>query len=496
MRRPLLGLLLCLVLAEPAAAVGEAVPLVAAFHVHSTWSTGAVSLDELAAAAERAGVQAIILTENYLARFEYGLLPFRRILRRTEEVPSLTPGALPAYLAAVREAQARHPGILLVPGLEVLPHYRWSGSPWTGTLTLHNTQKNLLVVGLDLPALRGLPVAGNTEGVPIRWGPSAAAVVGAVLLATAGVYLAGSRRRRRIRLQRVTVVEARPRRLPGLALILLAVLLLLNNFPARGFPFDSYRDAGAGPYQALIRYAAGAGGLTFWSFPEARDLHVLTRGPFRATVRTDPYPEDLLTTDGYTGFGGVYEDTTTFTDPGGGWDRRLQEFALGRRSTPGWAVGEAGFHFEGQAGKSLGNVVTLLWVRERTVAGVIEALRAGRGVAVQGTAAYRLSLDRFEISAGGRAGGIGETLVVPPRAPVLVRTTVAASDGMAHPIEVVLIRSGDVVARKAGQTPLTLEYREEGLEGGADVYRIQARGETPHRILSNPIFVRRGGARA
>src|SRR3970282_853699 len=128
-------------------------------------------------------------------------------------------------------------------------------------------------------------------------------------------------------------------------------------------------------------------------------------------------------------------------------------------------------------------------------AGVIEALRAGRGVAVQGTAAYRLSLDRVEISAGGRAAGLGEPPVAPAGPPVLVRATVAASDGMAHPVEVLLIRSGEVVTRKAGQTPLTLEYREEGLEGGADVYRVQVRGETPHRLLSNPIFVRRGGAR-
>ncbi|MCI0370916.1 MAG: hypothetical protein L0214_05940 [candidate division NC10 bacterium] len=496
LRRPLIGFLLCLMLAEPAQAVEQAVPLTAAFHVHSTWSTGSDSLDELAAAAERAGIRAVILTENYLARVEYGLLPFRRVFRWSEGVPSLTPETLPVYLAAVREAQARHPGVLLVPGLEVLPHYHWSGSPWNGTLTLHDTQKNLLVVGLDLTALRGLPVAGSTEGVPIRWGLSAAALFGAVVLATAGVYLAGSRRRRRIRLQRVALVQVRRHGLPGLALILLGALLLLNNFPVRAFPFDLYRDAGLAPHRALIRYAAEVGGLTFWSFPEARDLHTLARGPFRITLRTDPYPEDLLATDGYTGFGGIYEDTTTFTFPGGGWDRRLQEFAVGRRSTPGWAVGEAGYHFEKQAGKSLVNVVTVLWVRERTVAGVTEALRAGRGVAVQGVAAYRLSLDRFEVLAGERSAGIGETLVASPGAPVLVRTTVAASDGKAHPVEVLLIRSGEVVARMAGPTPLTLEYREGERAGAAVVFRVEARGEVPHRLLSNPIFVRPGGAGA
>ncbi|MBI3003323.1 MAG: hypothetical protein HYY54_06875 [candidate division NC10 bacterium] len=460
MSKPLLGALLCLALAGPAGAAEEAVPLAAVLHVHSTWSTGSTALDELAAAAERAGVGALILTENYLARVEYGLFPFRQVLRWTEGVPSLTRETLPDYLAAVREAQGRHPGVLLVPGLEVVPHYHWSGLPWNGTLTLHNTQKNLLVVGLDLATMRALPVAGSAQGVPIRWGVSAAAVIGAVLCAGAGAYLVGNQKRRRIRLQWVSVVEARPRRLPGVVLILLGLLLLLNNFPARALPFDRYRDAGLAPHQGLIRYVAEGGGLSFWSFPEARDLHVLSRGPFRVTARTDPYPEDLLATDGYTGFGGVYEDTTTFTDPGGRWDRRLQEFALGRRRTPGWAVGESGFHFEGQAGKSLGGVLTLLWVRERSVAGVIEALRAGRAVGVQGTGAYRLGLERFEVSAGGRVAGIGEVLASPAGAAVEVRSAVAASDGKPHRVE---------------------------------VFRVQARGESPHQLLSNPIFVRQGG---
>lgn len=488
--RALLRACLCLTLARPAGAGEPAVPLAAVFHVHSTWSTGSASLDNLADAARRAGIEALILTENYLARFEYGLFPFRRVLRWTEGFPSLTPTTLPDYLAAIRQAQGRHPGVLLIPGLEVLPHYRWSGSPWTGTLTLHDTQKNLLVVGLEVATMRALPVTGSAQGVPIRWGVSVATLLGAVLSTSAGVYLVGSRKRRRVRLQWMSVVEARPRRLPGIALILLGLLFLFNNFPVRTVLYDPYHDAGLVPHQALIRYVGAGGGLTFWSFPEARDLHVLRRGPFRVTVRTDPYPEDLLATDGYTGFGGIYEDTITFTDPGGGWDRRLQEFALGQRRTPGWAVGETGFHFEGQAGKSLGNVLTLLWVRERSVPGAIEALRAGRAVAVQGTGAYRLSLERFEVSAGGRAAGLGETLASPAGAPVEVRTVVAASDGRAHAVEVLLIRSGEVVLRKAGSTPIGLEYTEEPLAGTAAVFRVQARGESPHQLLSNPIFVR------
>ena len=43
-------------------------------------------------------------------------------------------------------------------GVEVVPHYRWTGGPWTGAMTLHDTQKNLLVFGVTDPArLAALP---------------------------------------------------------------------------------------------------------------------------------------------------------------------------------------------------------------------------------------------------------------------------------------------------------------------------------------------------
>ena len=63
-------------------------PLVAALHVHSTVSTGALSLDQLAERAESFGLDAVLLSENFVLRYEYGLFPLRGVLRRAVTFPS------------------------------------------------------------------------------------------------------------------------------------------------------------------------------------------------------------------------------------------------------------------------------------------------------------------------------------------------------------------------------------------------------------------------
>src|SRR5947207_2933163 len=111
--------------------------------------------------AARQGVGAIVLSENYLNRVEYSLPPFRALTRVTYESRGVR-GRLVEYAARVAQARAARPGVLIVPGVEVMPHYFWSGSPLSLALTLHGTQKNLLVWGLDRAALEALPVIGNS----------------------------------------------------------------------------------------------------------------------------------------------------------------------------------------------------------------------------------------------------------------------------------------------------------------------------------------------
>lgn len=500
--RLLLAALACfgqavLVLAAVAAPVYRPIPT--ALHVHSTWSTGNLSLDDLASLAVARGVEAVFLADGHLHRFEYGVPPLRGLLRYRVQYPSVLSNGPEAFLREVEAANARQEKLLIVPGVEVAPHYYWTGSLLDGTLTMHNAQKNLLALGLYRPEdYRELPAVGNLGAAP--WSLRSLWLLSPVLLAIPGIWLLRTRRRRVIRLRHFRVSEERRRIVPAVLCVVAGALLLANNYPFREPPVSAY-DAGAGlrPHQDVIDFVAARKGLAVWSLPEARDSHVVAVHGLRATVRTDPYPDDLLRTDRFAAFGGIYEDTTTFTDPGHGWDQLLLDYLHGRRAEPAWAVGEAAYHYEGQAGKRLGDVQTVILAERRDAAGLVEALRSGRAYSRLRTDDEHLALDRFQvISSQAAPAEAGGTLALDPGDRPEVHAAIGSASGRRVSIEVRLIRSGAVVQTLRADTPTALRWTEPPLRPESGLfYRLEARGPAGLRLLSNPIFVRtsRGGSR-
>ena len=74
------------------------------------------------------------------------------------------------YLDEIAAAQSRHPKLIILPGVEVAPYYYWTGSLLGRTLTMHNAQRNLLVLGLTKPEdYRSLPVSGNPGSYTFDW---------------------------------------------------------------------------------------------------------------------------------------------------------------------------------------------------------------------------------------------------------------------------------------------------------------------------------------
>src|SRR5712692_5426075 len=205
LRRALAAPLAMLVACVAAPAAGAAYArLPAVLHVHSDLTTGDLALGELQTMAEKAGVGALLLTENYLLRIEYGLPPFRALTRVVREERSVLDLGVDRYLERVAEAQARNPRVLLVPGVEVLPHYHWTGAPWRLDMELHDTQKNILVFGVtDAAALRALPVASNPGAG--AFGAAAAVDLVPVLLAVPGALLVATKRRALARVGRAVV---------------------------------------------------------------------------------------------------------------------------------------------------------------------------------------------------------------------------------------------------------------------------------------------------
>jgi len=459
--------------------------LPAVLHLHSDLSTGDFSLEQLAAMAEKQGIGALLLSENYLLRVEYGLPPFRALTRAVREERSVLDLGIDRYLARVSQARTANPRVLIVPGVEVLPHYYWSGSPLAFDMTVHNTQKNLLVFGIEEAAtLRSLPVTGNPVG---GYGWTSALDALPAVLVIPGVYMLTRTRRALRKVGRVVVVVKRRPWLAGSLLCGVGLLALVRGWPFALDLYPPYSDLGLVPHQDLIDYVDRLGGATVWSFPEARDEGEQWMGPVRVSWHTAPYPDDLLRTARYTAFGVVYEDTTSVERPGSSWDRLLGQFASGDRSRPAWGVGESGFHGF-TAGKGLGTVRTVFLVEERSERAALDALKRGRMYAVQREADAELVLAEFSVRAGGVAALSGEVLRAAEATAVEVTVAVETTGVPTRDVHVTLVRNGDVVGAWTGPPPFRKVHRET-FDGSPTFYRLEVRG--PGRLLSNPIFVRR-----
>lgn len=467
----------------PAGASDDRQPLLATMHVHSTASTGDMTVEALAVRAEQLGLDVLMLTDNFSLRYEYGLWPLPGLLKQRVNFPSVLEYGIERYLDEVAAAQRRHPKLIIVPGVEVAPYYYWTGSLFGRTLTMHDAQRNLLVLGLNNPDdYRSLPASGNHSSYQFDWRGSINAAP--ILLLLPAIWLWKPFRSGGWR-QSI-------RRTAACILVVLVISLIANAWPLSQPAFSSYDDRlGYRPYQALIDDVKAKGGLAFWSMTEARDFHEYAAGPWGlVTVKTEPHPESLLMTTGYTGFGGLYQDGRRIIKPGELWDQLLQVPMADHRRSP-WLIGELAFHRLSDAGKDLDRLVMGLWVQERTAAGVLEALRFGHAYAVgEGGRHVQLRLDEFRVTcqAGAKSAGMGDWLDSAGARDLTVRLSVTARDHGHHPVTVRVIRSGQVVVQLAGETPFHADWSDTTVPADERMYyRVEISGSG--ELLSNPIFV-------
>jgi len=471
-------------------------PLVTAIHVHSTASTGTLDLDALAERAERLGIEALLLSENLALRYEYGLEPLRGTFKVSLSFPSLVSYGVKRYLKEVHDAQARHPRVLLIPGLEVAPHYYWTGSLWTRDLTMHDAQKNFLVFGLhETEDVAGLPALGNSSSY--RYSPSALSGLLPALLVLPAMRGWYERRRSSRMIDRPS--RRGNIRTGAIGLAMLGAFLLFNGWPYSSSQFSPY-DATAGyqPYQTFIDAVNERNGLVVWSLPEVRDFRTASaRGFGTVTIRTDSHPDALVATDGYAGFGGLYQEARQATLPGGTWDQLIDQFVTGVRAFRPSMIGEIAFHSPDHARKDLDQVLTVLWVKERTEAGVLEAVRNARGYAVERYQPdFRLVLETISLQsvAGSPRGMMGDMLLIGDGQAVKVEAKISTTDRRPHTLTVRLIRSGKVIDRLDGTTPLDYEFVDRAVASNSrSAYRLEVTGGRTGELLTNPIYVEAKG---
>ncbi|MFA5729242.1 MAG: hypothetical protein WC957_07420, partial [Candidatus Neomarinimicrobiota bacterium] len=162
---------------------------------------------------------------------------------------------------------------------------------------------------------------------------------------------------------------------------------------------------------------------------------------------------------------------------------------LGIRSKPIWAVGELDFE-ESNVLSNVSETLTFLFVKERSRAGVYEAMRAGRMYATRGFTGNKIVLDDFSVydMHTGLSAFIGETLnhMHPP---VAIHIRMRALTRLSKPETILLYRNKELIKKFTLNAVLDEWFVDESpVPDKMYYYRIYA-GETWPTLASNPIFV-------
>lgn len=440
-------------------------------HVHTDFDgAGQYSLEQLVSQAKKKGLGVLITADHDLQVMEYGLPPFRNIIKKREERGSVIKAGPEKFLARIDRVNKMQNDVLVIPGVQSSPFYFWTGSPFKGDLTANDYRKELLLVGMQSAEdYRGLPILHN--GFSTRYTRK--------ILPRSLIFLAG------LVLAVYLVIHKGVIKIIGVIISILFVGMLINYHPFQSSRFDPYRgDQGIKPFQDLIDYVKERNGHVFWLHPESNyAVNGVQLGP--VTLITKHYPDDLIASKGYTGFEALYGDNITATDPGKHWDQILSAYCRGDRDRPVWGISGADFH--GGSNENIDTFQTIFLVRHKTEEAIMKALSEGRFYAVL-KGSTRLSLDRFRVrdNKTGNAAILGQELDL--QGDPLVEGRLSASDNGRYAVKVSLIRGGEVMEYFEGETPLEFYFVDQDYGDGKTFYRLDVRGAAG-RLLSNPIFV-------
>ncbi|MFH1367776.1 MAG: hypothetical protein ABII64_01490 [Elusimicrobiota bacterium] len=433
-------------------------------HIQSSFSGKSTeSFSDILKQSRALGIDAVVFNEKDMMRWEYGLWPFRNIMKRTVQDNSVLLLGPARYLGAMKNASRDFPDMVVIPGVESAPFYCWKGNPLAGNLQLLGWHKHMLVIGMEKPE--------DYENLPLVSNPKAGAFN--LLMFWPLAVIAGG-------------MILRKRRTLAALLVFTGTLLLINNYPFRYFEFSQYSHGyGEKPYQKLIDYVDKKGGLTFWAHPEAVNWETPRRFG-SITVSTQRYPQSILDTVGCTGFAIFSQGWREAGKPGGYWDQALAEYCGGFREKPVWAIGEIDYDANSYP---LNQIQNILWVKEKTKEAVLQSLKNGNYYVTWRNMKWGFKLSGFSLSSGRNKAVCGEEIKY--AGPVRARMVITATDSQKHKTTVRIIRNGKVDKLIIAQTPVEIVYEDsEKLPDQMNFYRFMIEGGYPI-LATNPVFVKR-----
>ncbi len=445
--------------------------------LRSTMSDGAHTIESLVSTARDRGYGAVVINDHDILAMEYAPPPFRNLIKKRVSLPSIHVSGIRDYLQAIRAAREKYPDMIIIPGTESVPFYYWTGSPLKKNLTAHNHERRILTMGMEQPeTYEQLPVIHN------KYAKKYLRIAFPEIILMAILFI-------------VSIILVRWKglcRVAGILIILWVVLSIADRSQLKSSPFDQYQgDQGIAPYQLFIDYVEKSGGLTYWNYPETQTG---VRKLGYIYVDTPPYPQVLEESRNYTGFAALYGDRITITEPGNLWDKVLGEYCAGLRTRPVWGIATADFHEEGGSAETLGNYATVLLVKKRTHAEVMNALKQGRCYAYQGRYPQSVVMEEFSVGSSLNAaakGYSGECIQLEGHPRIKIDLKSNNEKGRSSQVKVRLIRRGEVIATFESALPLSVEYEDTAVDrNNRSYYRFDMIGEGT--LVSNPIFVDTG----
>ncbi len=448
-------------------------------HLDSTISGGKLPPEEVAKIAHDAGVEIAIFTDHDTMRWEYGIPPLRKFIRKVVEKNSIHTYGEARYIKTIHELNQKYPDMLIMHGAEAIPFYWWKGSYFTNDLAMMDGHKHILVIGLNdaedyenLPSIgKGYPGSITAETFMGFW-PVCFFIFSWFLYS----------------ISKESIVTL-PLKISSAICLITGIVFTANNFPFTSPQYDQYHgDRGVAPYQTVIDYVNSRGGVTFWAHPEIENIDKEVNG---VKLMTEPYHEDLLKAQDYTGFAAFAEGIKFMIPPGGVWDQILTQYCKEKRSQPVWAIGEVDFGDESTF--SIKDSQTIFLLKEKNEKAVVEALKAGRMYALHlySEKAPTMVLNTFTIedTTQSMKAHIGEELKLDKNPQLNIRVSVKEEIAKDTKYKLDIIRNGEVIHRFVSQGDTEMTYIDNYMKPGEKVYyRLDIDG--PSRILSNPIFVK------
>lgn len=306
-----------------------------AVHVHSDNSSGRRTLREISEIAKRQGIQAVVMTDLLCERYEYGLAPFRNLVKKEVKRPSVWDRGVRHYLGEIEAVNRAVPEVLMIDAVVATPFYYWSGQFGKEPLVLNERGKDFLVMGLDRNGYENLPVISTGKSK-------------------------------------------------------------FNAYDGNQYskPFQElidYTNRGGG--LVFWSHPSAEEHMTF-NFLKIFNVVLETRPSTQNMLETSGYTGMGVYSVELAQVTNPGLGLTIF--PGGLWDRLLLQYIEGRRNHPVWAVGEVDYNGYEKENNNLGAIQNIVEAPARSREAVLESLKNGKlYLVIPGPGARRMVLKDF-----------------------------------------------------------------------------------------------------